>query len=225
MPTPAEIETIVRKVLATLTADGTTVGNAVSNVPKLSVEDQVVSLQLLKNRLEGMKVLEIGKLAVLTPAARDHCVELKVEIRRIGETEKSKSDSPLLVAETSSRPQRLIVAGSPLWINSVAKQLCAKQANVCGSTADDASAMRTIADGLRAGHQAGLAIVSAPHAACWQAARDDRLRPAVVSTWTELNEVLREVPVNVLIVSARTWNVPSICNVARRFFQHLQIHS
>jgi hypothetical protein len=119
----------------------------------------------------------------------------------------------------------LLVAGTPLWMSSIARQLCSKQAHVCPAAADDSTALRAVADGLRAGHQAGVAIVRSPHAICWQAARDDGLRPAVAPTWTELNEVLREVPVNVLILSSKTWNVPSVCNGIRRFFQHLQNQS
>ena len=173
----------------------------------------------------GIQVLEIEPSAVLTPAARDYCKEWKIEVVRGQAIERKKGDG----VETSKRvvasSQRLLVAGMPAWLPSIAKQLCEKQTKVCEKSPDDSSALRMIADGLRAGHQAGVAIVNAPHATCWQAARDDRLRPAVASSWSELNDVLRDVPVNVLILSAKTWNVPSACNAARRFFQHLQHQS
>lgn len=209
-----------------MTSGDTTLSNALTQPPvpqasTLSLSDRVVSLQSLKNRLLDIQVLEIEKSAVLTPAARDYCKELKVEIVRGHSIASNKSETVKAGDSVSTNLQRLLVAGTPSWLPSIAKQLCAKQANVVKASTDDTTALRTIADGLRAGHQAGIAIVSAPHATCWQAARDDRLRPAVVSSWPELEQVLREVPVNVLILSAKTWNVPSACNAARRFFQHL----
>lgn len=215
-------------MLAILTSGSTSLGNAltqpaVRQSATLSLSDRVVSLQSLKNRLLDIKVLEIEKSAVLTPAARDYCKELKVEIVRGQSVESKKSVKAGDLVVTN--PQRLLVAGTPSWMPSIAKQLCAKQANVVEISTDDSSALRTIAGGLRAGHQAGVAIVSAPHAICWQASRDDLLRPAVVSSWSELEQVLREVPVNVLILSAKSWNVPSACNAARRFFQHMQNQS
>ena len=192
----------------------------------LSLLDRVVSLQSLKNRLLGIQVLEITPSAVLTPAARDYLREFKVEVVRGQRSPESSVATAHAVSEHANvRPQRLFVAGSAVWMPSVAKQLCSRQAKVCDASPDDASALRSISAGLRAGHQAGMLLVQSPHATCWQAARDDYLRPAVVSSWTELNDILREVPVNLLILSAKTWNVPSSCNTARRFFQHLQTRS
>jgi len=222
-PTAIEIEAIVRRVLSTLTAIGAQ-SNGEKSVQsnRLSLADQVISLQSLKNRLAGIQVLEVGRAAVLTPAAKDYCRELRVELIRGALDEKSNA-SPVPTA--LARPQRLVVVGSASWMSSISKQLCSKQASVIDKSADDATAMRTVAEKLRSGHQAGVAIVQSPHAACWQAARDDRVRPAVIAHWSDLDEVLREVPVNVLVLSSKSWNVPSACNVARRFFQHLQNHS
>ena len=209
-----------------MTGGGASTSSVVTKPSTLHLLDNVVSVQLLKNRLLGIQVLEIAQSAVLTPAARDYIRECNVEIVR-GQTNASKK---AISAETTNQsdcthPQRLLVAGSAAWMPSVARQLCSKQAKVCEVATDDSSALRTVANGLRAGHQAGVIIVQSPHATCWQAARDDSLRPAVVSNWSELNDVLREVPVNVLILPAKTWNVPSSCNTARRFFQHLQNRS
>ncbi len=222
-PTASEIETIVRRVLSTLTAIGAQSHGEKSVLSnRLTLADPVISLQSIKNRLAGIQVLEVGKAAVLTPAAKDYCRELRVELVRSAIGEKpSMNSNPIALA----RPQRLVVAGSTTYMTSISKQLCSKQAAVIEKSADDATAMRTIAEKLRAGHQAGVAIVESPHAACWQAARDDRLRPAVIAHWSDLDDVLREVPVNVLVLSSKSWNIPSTCNVARRFFQHLQKHS
>jgi len=215
-------------VLATLIDGGTPVAGVQPKSPTLSLVDHVISAALLKNRLMGIQVLEIAQSAVVTPAARDYIREFKVEIVR-GRTN-TNTDNKTLMNETLQatagvRPQRLIVTGTAVWMPAIAKQLCSIQAKVCEASPDDSTALRTVANGLRAGHRAALLLVHSPHATCWQAARDDLLRPAVVSSWSDLDDVLREVPVNVLILSANSWNVPSSCNTARRFFQHLQNRS
>ncbi len=222
-------------MLATLIDSGTPAIGVVTKPSTLSLLDSVVSVQLLKNRLHGILVLEISTTAVMTPAARDYIREFKVEVVRnqlnhsiiepVALAERTSKSASAAGSNAIARPQRVLVAGSAAWMPSMAKQLCSKQAKVCEVTLDDASALRTIANGLRAGHQAGVIVVQSPHATCWQAARDDLLRPAVVSNWSELDDVLREVPVNLLILHAKTWNVPSSCNTARRFFQHLQNRS
>ena len=209
-------------MLATLTGGATSLAGVQPPSATLRVLDTVVSIHLLKNRLLGIQVLEIIPSAVITPAARDYCNEHKVAVVRSPGNTVAKTAMVELRSGDDTRPQRLLVAGTASWMPSVAKQLCTKQAMVCPPSADDSSALRTILQGLRAGHQAGVAIVNSAHATCWQAARDEALRPAVVSSWPELNDVLREVPVNVLILPSKTWNIASACNCARLFFQHLQ---
>lgn len=215
-------------MLATLIDGGTSVASVQPKSATLRLVDHVISAALLKNRLSGIQVLELAQSAVLTPAARDYIRECKVEIvwgRTNTNTDNTTFATDTLQASAGVRPQRLIVTGSAVWMPAIAKQLCSKQAKVCEASPDDSTALRTVANGLRAGHQAAVLFVHSPHAACWQAARDDLLRPAVVSNWSDLDDVLREVPVNVLILSANSWNVPSSCNAARRFFQHLQNRS
>ena len=230
-PSAAEIETIVRRVLRALTSDsaqGMVSSPSLDTGLTLRLADRVISMQLVRDKLSNQQAIEIGRMSVVTPAAKDFCRERKIAIVRMGEANASAStssqDGTIKVLELP-KPQRLFVAGTASWMPSIAKQLCNRQSQVEATQVDDTSAMHRISDGLRAGHQAGLAVVSAPHAACWQAARDDRLRPAVVSSWAELSDVLREVPVNVLILSSKNWNVASTCNVARRFFEHLRSNS
>jgi len=231
-PSSAEIETIVRRVLGALTSDAAQRAVA-STCPDtgstLRLSDRVISMQLVRDKIADQRAIEIGRMSVITPAAKDYCRERKIAIVRVGEANASASGSTSIQKTNKvlelPKPQRLFVAGTASWMPSISKQLCNRQSQVEAMQADDTSAMHRISEGLRAGHQAGLAVVSAPHAACWQAARDDRLRPAVVSNWAELSDVLREVPVNVLILSSKNWNVASTCNVARRFFEHLRSNS
>jgi hypothetical protein len=126
---------------------------------------------------------------------------------------------------TATTPTRLFIAGTVDWLPGLARQLCPKQSHISERSPDDASAIRAIASALRAGHRSGIAIVQSPYSALWQSARDEMLRPAVVSQWSELNEIFREVPVNLLIIPATRWSVAGAANVARRFLDHLRSQS
>jgi hypothetical protein len=228
---PVEIESIVRKVLSTLLA-GDLAGskpqpNSIVISNELAIADNVVSASTLEGRLTGIVTLRLLPTAVITPAARDLCRQAKVTIVK-GHSAATVASKPSMMdaipsaATSKVRPQRLIIAGSCHAMVAIEKQMCPKQANVRTKLHDDTAALREIANGLRSGHQAGVLIAASPHAACWQAARDEKLRPAVVSQWSDLPAVLSEVPVNLLILSASKWNVPSICNASRHLFEHLK---
>lgn len=246
----AEIETIVRRVLSSLSAEGTTAvqGDIASRAGStnakqlatsaaLQLSESVITAQLLKGRLKGVTEVLVSMNAVITPAAKDLCREAKAAIVRGSiATQSTTSTVPASTPTSSSnetasnkantnRPQRLVVAGTASWHTNLSKQVCSKQANLQTQAADDAKALEQISNGLRNGHQAGVIIASAPHATCWQAAQVNGLRPAVLSSWSELQNVLAEMPANVLIVSAKTWNIPSTANLVRHFFEHLKKQS
>ena len=211
----AEIEAIVRQVLNTLVAS-----DFVPAADELVLEDKVVSASTLHGRLEGVRAVRLSQSAIMTPAARDLCRQHGIEIARIS-NERNLPQRPVSV-DHGHRPQRILVVSCHDSIAAVAKQLCSKQARVAAKAADDTSALREVASGIRAGHQAGVIVAMSPHALCWQAARDDKLRPAVASDWRELQSVLLEVPANVLILPQRNWNVAATCNASRRLFESLQ---
>ncbi len=58
---------------------------------------------------------------------------------------------------------------------------------------DDSAALRSVAVGLRQAFRGAVIVGQSAHAIAWQAGRDDRLRPVVVTEWSELGETLREV--------------------------------
>ena len=239
---PAEIERIVREVLRNLSGlslSGTAVPAA--NVA-ITLDASVVSVDAL-HRLKlpsSEKRIQIRSTSVVTPSARDWCRERGIEIVRFssGGADKPKAASPEsastvlantvlanAVVEGASKPRRLFIAGSSPWIASLEKQLCPRQTQIDAVHADDAAAMRSVARAIRSGNPTAMAIVSAPHSALWQAARDDALRPAIVSQWSDLPDVLREVPTNVLIVPSKRWNIAGVANIARHFLDHSRSRS
>ena len=234
---PAEIERIVREVLRNLSGlslSGTAVPAA--NVA-ITLDASVVSVDALHRlKLPGSeKRIQIRPASVVTPAARDWCRERGIEIVRTSSRDvdkpqaaKSESLSAVLAShggEGAFKPRRLFIAGSSPWIASLEKQLCPRQTQIDAVHADDAAAMRSVARAIRSGNPTAMAIVSAPHSALWQAARDDALRPAIVSQWSDLPDVLREVPTNVLIVPSKRWNIAGVANIARHFLDHSRSRS
>jgi hypothetical protein len=116
----------------------------------------------------------------------------------------------------------LFITGSVLWLRSLERQVCPKQTKLDAMQSDDAAAIRAVASALRSGHRAAVAVVQAPHSALWQSARDEALRPAVVSQWSDLTDILFEVPANLLIIPAKRWTIPGVCNVIRKFTEQIQ---
>lgn len=252
---PAEIERIVREVLRNLSglssagSHGSNGTAASSAHVAIAIDASVVSVDVLQ-RLKlsaSEKKIQIRSSAVLTPSARDWCRERGIEIVRApssgtakGGTANSPASNSTSIAaravssnvelaghtvETATKPRRLFIAGSSSWVSNLEKQLCPRQTQIDSPHADDASAMRSVARAIRSGNPTAMAIVAAPHSALWQAARDDALRPAVVSQWIDLPDVLREVPTNVLIVPSNRWNIAGVANIARHFLDHSRSRS
>jgi hypothetical protein len=200
----AEIERIVRDVLNLLVAAETSLG------------DSVISMSTLRGISKENKSVRIASNAIVTPAARDWCRDQGIALVRGERSSAVASDRP----QAGATSGKLFIAGMVPWMSSLAKQLCPKQTSVADPLSDDASVIRSVANAVRHGHSTCLAIVASPHSALWQAARDDALRPAIVSQWSDLADVLREVPANVLIVPAKRWSLAGVANIARKLLEH-----
>jgi|GEM_PF-1550733 len=207
----------------------------------LRMLDRVISVQSLKNNLKGIHRLEILQACVLTPAARDYCGECKIEIIRIADAsgvivspfgrpqttaavQSNANRGDIVVqavaATTATVESRVIVGGIPTWLTSIATQLKNDSVHVFEPSADDQAALQSLTRALEAKHAFGIGIVQSPHAVCWQMSLSNAFRPAVLANWTELEDVLQEMPVNLLLLSAKSWNAASTCNVARRLLRH-----
>lgn len=216
-----------------------------------TLNDAVVSVQSLTRIPAGTKQLRIARNALVTPAAKDWLHEKRIAWSKensnshstthsVSNTPSQKSlfstiatpvhsSAPLQSLPTKNNAESTIapvfVTGSVLWLRSLEKQLCAKQTKLDAMQSDDAAAMRAVASAIRAGSRGAVAIVQAPHSALWQAARDEVLRPALVSQWGDLEDIFREVPTNVLIIPAKRWNIPGVCNVVRKFAEQIKAKS
>jgi hypothetical protein len=216
-----------------------------------TLSDAVVSVQSLTRIPAGTKQLRIARNSLVTPAAKDWLHEKRIAWSKdnstshptshsIGNTPPQKSLFSTIATPVNSSAQLqplpaknntepsiapVFVTGSVLWLRSLEKQLCPKQTKLDAMQSDDAASMRAVASAIRAGSRGAVAIVQAPHSALWQAARDEVLRPALVSQWGDLEDVFREVPTNVLIIPAKRWNIPGVCNIVRKFAEQIRAKS
>jgi hypothetical protein len=220
---------------------------AKKSVNHVVIADTLITLASIPTNLEDISELRIGKKSVVTPSVRDLLKSKNIHVLR-GEPSllsgpemladfvsssstssfvKSASTSgsaSILLGEPQAAIQPIIVAGQSSWYSGLKRPLCPKATKLSDASIDDASALRTISAGLRNGHKAGVLVAASAHNLCWQAARDEKLRPVVVSDWSELNAILTEVPTNLLILAQNRWNVPSASNVIRAFSKHLRSH-
>jgi hypothetical protein len=230
---------------ATTSATASGISNAGESMPQsidaMHLNVPVLSLDSLRSVPSGTKQITVLSTALVTPAAKDWLKEKGIGWTRIAPTASSpvagKSPVPsnpsgpspsvassefLQKNNMETEPQRVLVTGSVLWLRTLEKQLCPKSSQIDQVQFDDAASLRAVSQAIRNGAPAAIAVVKAPHATLWQAARDEALRPSIVSQWSDLAEVLREVPTNLLILSASRWNTAGTANIARKFIEHIR---
>jgi hypothetical protein len=237
-----DIERIVREVLASISPANTSANtsanaaaNAAMNVPVIPSEptaaavdimhitESVLSMGSLRDLPSTTKQITVASTTLVTPAAKDWLREKRIGWTRIVQVSPSASQAEVSQKNNlNSALKPVLVTGSVLWLRTLEKQLCPKSAQVDQVQIDDAASIRAVAQAIRSGTPAAIAVVKAPHATHWQAARDEVLRPSIVAQWSDLAEVLKEVPTNMLILSANRWNIAGTANIARKFIEHIQ---
>lgn len=230
---------------ATTSATASGISNAGETMPQsidaMHLNVPVLSLDSLRSVPSGTRQITVLSTALVTPAAKDWLKEKGIGWTRIVPTASSpvtgkslatgnpSGPSPSVASSEflqknnmETEPKRVLVTGSVLWLRTLEKQLCPKSSQIDQVQFDDAASLRAVSQAIRNGAPAAIAVVKAPHATLWQAARDEALRPSIVSQWSDLAEVLREVPTNLLILSASRWNTAGTANIARKFIEHIR---
>ena len=211
------------------------------SIDAMHLNAPVLSLDSLRSVPSGTKQITVSSTALVTPAAKDWLKEKGIGWTRMvptasspgtGKSPAASNPSGLSTSIASSEnlqkntmeteSKRVLVTGSVLWLRTLEKQLCPKSSQIDQVQFDDAASLRAVAQAIRNGAPAAIAVVKAPHATLWQAARDEALRPSIVSQWSDLTEVLQEVPTNLLILPASRWNVAGTANIARKFIDHIR---
>jgi hypothetical protein len=211
------------------------------SIEAMHLNTPVLSLDSLRSVPSGTKQITVSSTALVTPAAKDWLREKGIGWTRMVPTASSPGTGKSPVASNPSgvstsvassenlqkntmetESKRVLVTGSVLWLRTLEKQLCSKSSQIDQVQFDDAASLRAVSQAIRNGAPAAIAVVKAPHATLWQAARDEALRPSIVSQWSDLTEVLQEVPTNLLILPASRWNTAGTANIARKFIDHIR---
>ena len=247
MPAPSANPSANPSAASSATTSPTTIvkSYAAETIPQsidaMHLNAPVLSLESLRTVPPGTKQITVLSTALVTPAAKDWLKEKGIGWTRMvptasspgtgkspGAGNPSGQNTSIVLSENlqknnrESEPKRVLVTGSVLWLRTLEKQLCPKSSQIDQVQLDDASSLRAVAQAIRNGAPAAIAVVKAPHATLWQAARDEALRPSIVSQWSDLTEVLQEVPTNLLILPASRWNTAGTANIVRKFIDHVR---
>lgn len=212
---PLEIDEIVRRVLTRLTDLGAHSGQQATQTSSVGVkrfEQSVLTESLVSQGIEPKSTISVRKKAVITPAAWDVLRSNQIEVRRENSATSLSANLPGI---TNANLVPMFVIGRAVWLNGLQKRFCPKQVRVEVMDQDDAANLGQAVKNLRGGSHRGILLSEFPHATSWQAARNDAIRSAVVSAWSDLPDVLSEVPVNLIILNRARWNAASTANVIR----------
>jgi ribose 5-phosphate isomerase RpiB len=193
-----QIERIVGEVLARLgTAAAVRVDRphsqpspASASVSELKLDDKVVSAATLKDRLNGVQRLIVSARAVVTPSARDLLKENNVSLVR---TLKSAAAAGV----------QLILAGldSRFDTSGLVRVLEKRGIAVTQVTTDEArDAIESISRAIRESGKLGVVLTNRVATAVCVANRHREVRAAAASNRGEIENIIRELGANLLVI-------------------------
>lgn len=224
--TAAQIEDIVRVVVQRLRsgdvaapaveAPGKTPASkglarpAQPEVGELPLNERVITLASLKDRLSGVQALLVHPKAVVTPAVFDELRQRSIRLVRqlpAGNTAAPRTAPLLLVASR----ERLTAMG---------QRVCSKQAQ--SVAAENAERERATIEQHLADGKSGAVWCSATPFACLAATYGNaQLRAVQLSDLRDLPRALEQAQPNVLVLDCRQWTTPAITNLVRNWYRSL----
>ncbi|MFK7737798.1 MAG: hypothetical protein AB8B50_17325 [Pirellulaceae bacterium] len=223
--TSAEIESIVRAVIQRIEAmpraslampagsssagkTGNSLGLQVpvetsaattSTAAELRLSDPVISLESLRNRLGGVRVLRVQKTAVVTPAVRDELRSRDVQlvresVKRVTRTGRSN----ILVVNANHSSQALV-----------------DLAEVIAPTSNCSADVGRIAAHLNSGGSGAIWCSATPFAAVRACGRNAALRAIQLPCIKQVDQALSEAEPNLLILDQASWNEDNLVEVVQ----------
>jgi ribose 5-phosphate isomerase RpiB len=192
MPTPEEqVEQIVREVLSRLGGkpDANVVGPS-SPVNELAVSESVVTVAALDGKLGGIRRLVVSPRAVVTPSARDLLKENNVTLVR-----------SLRTATPTAVRIAVATAGTNFDVSEIVRSLRQNRTEVeqLASTGV-AQVTRELAEEVRKSGKLGVLITPETTQAVCLANRHRGVRAATAASRGEVNEIIKAVGANFVIV-------------------------
>jgi len=233
-----DIEHIVRLVLERLRAIGPTpaaVGTgtrASTSSPTLSqptglvqLDQRLVTLEDLRERWPGMKVLELPSACIVTPAVHDELRQRGVKLQRrqanhqlAVNTQTSRSNS----AELQALLVLIPAGGKPTLSRSVALQ----GGTVQHAAEDCRQVVETVQNHTQASQKYCLWSSSRPFAAMRaSAAANGPVCAVQLSRASDLQAAVEQAQPSVLIIDDRQWTSDSLLNLARAWMKMVAVRS
>lgn len=232
-----EIESIVRMVIDRLRDGLLTSGEASTATPSsatsavmansptpttslvepgtLVIEDSLITLQSLGDRLSGVTTLQVSKRSVLTPAVKDELRMRKIKLFR-GTTSvpKSNSHQSSSSSNNSAVTMNVIASDAKLKVVRGVNKLISVQ-----STTDHADTKK-LAESLTMGNTKTIWCSALPFAAAVSLARQaPRLRSIMLSHAADLQRAVREADPHVIVVDEKHWTSFQVARLVQAWSQ------
>jgi hypothetical protein len=182
--------------------------------PETNCLDSVVSLDSLR-QIKNQKQIQVSTNAVITPAARDFLSENKISIVRIDAASNSNPTQP---SDRSTFPkfgQTVIVSTSELSFERIRNSRCIVRKN------DQQLVVEAQSHVERNGF---VVVVSAnPNKVACELNRNKNIFAAVVNDDTCINSLIKEIPLNVAVVSKTSANQSQITNIIDHIQANIEV--
>ena len=177
------------------------------NTAELNLPEKLVTLELLRNRLEGVTSLRVLSNAIVTPAVVDELRDRGIELlRRAKRPAGSRGNEQ--PAERADFSDFLFVVESESYAAGVYPGQAIK------SHGNQIADTKRIAAHINGGGKAAIWCATKPYAAQLAAASSIALRPVYMRTPEEFQQMHKEVAPNVIVVDATSWNKDRIVELA-----------
>ncbi len=234
-----EIESIVRMVIdrlrdglltsgeATTATPNAIVSTAKSTTPAspsspgtLVIDDSLITLQSLGDRLSGVTTLQVSKRTVVTPAVQDELRKQKIKLVRgttNAVTPSTNSSSTYSSSNSSSKStvtMNVIASDAKLKVVRGVNKLIAVQSIVDQADTDK------VASSLTMGNTKTLWCSALPFAAAVSlASQAPRLRSVTLSQAADLQRAVREANPHVIVVDERHWTSFQVARLVQAWSQ------
>lgn len=206
----AEIEAIVRVVLQRVRAlpRGSEGGPAhIAGLPStspaaqststsndLKVQDQVVSLDCVAGRLEGISTLSVLAKAVITPAVHDELRSRKIVLQRL---------QPLSATSTAlrGRSSNLLCVAQAEW-----QSVLLPSVEFITATSNCSADTGRVAAHINSGGTAAIWCSKTPFAALRTASKNSALAPVQLHRLQDFARAHQEATPNLIILDSETWD-------------------
>ena len=216
----AEIETIIRVVIERLRAvqpaqvleqsSHQTQLVSAKAVPAdaatLRLDGRLITLEQLKNKLNGIRRLEVLPRAIVTPAVLDELRDRGVRLHRVSGS--ASGTSPV------ERAEAILLAAPAAKADAIGKQAPADRLVALAVDGPPEITVRELGQRLASANRRGIWCSRKPFAAMVSTASHAHITAVQLSNLNDLPRALDEAKPNLLILDDSQWSLAAVINLA-----------